>query len=435
MYSEDAFKIVLVRGREVLDSRGNPTVEAEVRTKGNGIGVALVPAGASKGVHEAVELRDGDKRYHGLGVRKAIANIEQVIAPTIKGMDARQQRAIDEVMKTLDGTKNKSKLGANAILAVSLAVAKAAASTLKVELFEYLGGIRARTLPVPLMNILNGGKHAGNKLSIQEFMIVPLGADRFSEALRIGCEVYHELKSYLKEKYGINAINVGDEGGFAPPMEFTEDAINALIVAIKRAGYDPGSDVAIALDAAASSFYSDGKYFIDGKQLERDELLEYYMTLVDEYPIVSIEDPFYEEDFEAFKEITSKLRGKVQIVGDDLFVTNIERLRKGISVGAANALLLKVNQIGTLSEAMDAAELAFNHGYNVIVSHRSGETEDTTIADLAVALNSGLIKTGAPARGERTAKYNRLLRIEDYLGEEAVFPGWQVFERLGIKRK
>jgi len=435
VYSEDAFKIVLVRGREVLDSRGNPTVEAEVRTKGNGIGIALVPAGASKGVHEAVELRDGDKRYHGLGVKKAIANIEQVIAPTIKGMDARRQRAIDEVMKTLDGTKNKSKLGANAILAVSLAVAKAAASTLKVELFEYLGGIRARTLPVPLMNILNGGKHAGNKLSIQEFMIVPLGADRFSEALRIGCEVYHELKSYLKEKYGINAINVGDEGGFAPPMEFTEDAINALIVAIKRAGYDPGSDVAIALDAAASSFYSNGKYFIDGKQLERDELLEYYMTLVDEYPIVSIEDPFYEEDFEAFKEITSKLRGKVQIVGDDLFVTNIERLRKGISVGAANALLLKVNQIGTLSEAMDAAELAFNHGYNVIVSHRSGETEDTTIADLAVALNSGLIKTGAPARGERTAKYNRLLRIEDCLGEEAVFPGWKVFERLGIKRK
>jgi len=435
VYSEDAFKIALVRGREVLDSRGNPTVEAEIRTKGGGIGIALVPAGASKGVHEAVELRDGDKRYHGLGVRKAITNIEQVIAPTIKGMDARRQRAIDEVMKTLDGTKNKSKLGANAILAVSLAVAKAAASTLKVELFEYLGGIRAKTLPVPLMNILNGGKHAGNKLSIQEFMIVPLGADRFSEALRIGCEVYHELKSYLKEKYGVNAINVGDEGGFAPPMEFTEDAINALIVAIKRAGYDPGSDVTIALDAAASSFYSNEKYFIDGKQLEKDELLEYYMKLVDEYPIVSIEDPFYEEDFEAFKEITSRLRGKVQIVGDDLFVTNIERLRRGISVGAANALLLKVNQIGTLSEAIDAAELAFSHGYNVIVSHRSGETEDTTIADLAVALNSGLIKTGAPARGERTAKYNRLLRIEDYLGEEAIFPGWRIFERLGIKRK
>ena len=433
--SSEEYKITLVKGREVIDSRGNPTVEAEVRTK-CGIGIALVPAGASKGVHEAVELRDGDKRFHGLGVRKAVDNINQIIAPAITGMDVRQQRSVDNLMITLDGTKNKSKLGANAILAVSLAVAKAAASSLNVELFEYLGGRRARTLPVPLMNILNGGKHAGNELSIQEFMIVPLGADKFSEALRIGCEVYHELKAYLKEKYGVSAINVGDEGGFAPPMKYTRDALDALMTAIKRAGYEPGSDVALAIDAAASSFYleKEDSYFIDGKKIKRDELLEYYINLVSEYPIISIEDPFHEEDFESFSQITEKLKGKVQIVGDDLFVTNVERLKKGIAQGAANALLLKVNQIGTLSEAIDAAELAFSHGYNVIVSHRSGETEDTTIADLAVALNSGLIKTGAPARGERTAKYNRLLRIEDYLGEDAIFPGWNVFRRLGISR-
>jgi len=404
--SSEEYKITLVKGREVIDSRGNPTVEAEVRTK-CGIGIALVPAGASKGVHEAVELRDGDKRFHGLGVRKAVDNINQIIAPAITGMDVRQQRSVDNLMITLDGTKNKSKLGANAILAVSLAVAKAAASSLNVELFEYLGGRRARTLPVPLMNILNGGKHAGNELSIQEFMIVPLGADKFSEALRIGCEVYHELKAYLKEKYGVSAINVGDEGGFAPPMKYTRDALDALMTAIKRAGYEPGSDVALAIDAAASSFYleKEDSYFIDGKKIKRDELLEYYINLVSEYPIISIEDPFHEEDFESFSQITEKLKGKAQIVGDDLFVTNVERLKKGIAQGAANALLLKVNQIGTLSEAIDAAELAFSHGYNVIVSHRSGETEDTTIADLAVALNSGLIKTGAPARGERTAKY------------------------------
>ncbi|RLF13461.1 MAG: phosphopyruvate hydratase [Thermoprotei archaeon] len=433
--SSEEYKITLVKGREVIDSRGNPTVEAEVRTK-CGIGIALVPAGASKGVHEAVELRDGDKRFHGLGVRKAVDNINQIIAPAITGMDVRQQRSVDNLMITLDGTKNKSKLGANAILAVSLAVAKAAASSLNVELFEYLGGRRARTLPVPLMNILNGGKHAGNELSIQEFMIVPLGADKFSEALRIGCEVYHELKAYLKEKYGVSAINVGDEGGFAPPMKYTRDALDALMTAIKRAGYEPGSDVALAIDAAASSFYleKEDSYFIDGKKIKRDELLEYYINLVSEYPIISIEDPFHEEDFESFSQITEKLKGKAQIVGDDLFVTNVERLKKGIAQGAANALLLKVNQIGTLSEAIDAAELAFSHGYNVIVSHRSGETEDTTIADLAVALNSGLIKTGAPARGERTAKYNRLLRIEDYLGEDAIFPGWNVFRRLGISR-
>ncbi len=428
---EDLFKIAYVKAREVLDSRGNPTVEVEIRTKGGGKGIAEVPAGASKGVHEAIELRDGDERYHGLGVRKAIDNVNTIIAPIITGMDSRRQRELDKTLLTLDGTKNKSKLGANAILGVSLANAKAAANTLQVELFRYLGGVRAHILPVPMMNILNGGKHAGNELSIQEFMIMPLGVDKFSEALRIGSEVYHELKNYLKEKYGLAAINVGDEGGFAPPMKETREALDALVNAIKKAGYDPENDIVLALDAAASSFYDGNKYKIDNKLLSRDELLEYYLGIIDEYPVKSIEDPFYEEDYEGFSIITKKLGNRVQIVGDDLFVTNIERLSKGIKLGAANALLLKVNQIGTLTEAIDAAELALRNKYNVIVSHRSGETEDTTIADLSVALNAGLIKTGAPARGERTAKYNRLLRIEEILGDEAEYLGWEVFKRLG----
>jgi len=428
---ESAYKIAYVKAREVLDSRGNPTVEVEIRTEGGGIGVAEVPAGASKGVHEAVEIRDGGKRYHGLGVKRAVDNVNTIIAPIITGMDSRRQRDLDRILLTLDGTKNKSKLGANAILGVSLANAKAAASTAGMELFRYIGGIRAHILPVPMMNILNGGKHAGNKLSIQEFMIMPVGAEKFSEALRMGCEVYHELKAYLKREYGVTAVNVGDEGGFAPPMEKTREALDALIKSIQNAGYDPEREIVLALDAAASSFYHDGKYEIDGKLLSRDQMLEYYEAIVSEYPIKSIEDPFYEEDYEGFSIITKMFKGEVQIVGDDLFVTNPERLRKGIELGAANALLLKVNQIGTLTEAMDAAGIAFSQGYNVIVSHRSGETEDTTIADLAVALNSGLIKTGAPARGERTAKYNRLLRIEERLGEEAVYPGWSVFKRLG----
>jgi len=424
----ETFKIASIKAREILDSRGNPTVEVDVYTK-DGFGRAAVPAGASKGVHEALEKRDGGKRYHGRGVLSAVRNVNEVIAPKLIGMDSRRQWEIDQLMIKLDGTENKSKLGANAILGVSLAVAKAAADTYKIPLFEYLGGLRARILPVPLMNIINGGKHAGNELSIQEFMIVPVGADRFSEALRIGAEVYHELKSYLKEKYGLSAINVGDEGGFAPPMKETRDALNALIEAIKRTGYEEGTDVVLALDAAATSFYNNEKktYYIDGKEISSEELLQMYIDLVNEYPIKSIEDPFQEEDFDSFAELTKRIGNKVQIVGDDLFVTNVKRLKRGIEVGAANALLLKVNQIGTLSEAIQAAEMAMDHGYSVIVSHRSGETEDTTIAHLAVALNSGQIKTGAPARGERTSKYNELLRIEEYLGESAVFLGPNAF--------
>ncbi len=430
MYYEGDFTIVSVRGRWILDSRGNPTVEAEIVTAAGGFGVAAVPAGASKGTYEALELRDGDKRFHGKGVEKAVRNINEIIAKELIGLDCRRQREIDRIMISLDGTPNKSRLGANAILAVSLAVAKAAADTYGLPLFAYLGGSMARVMPVPLMNIINGGKHAGNKLRIQEFMIAPVGANSFGEALRIGCEVYHSLKQYLAEKYGKQAINVGDEGGFAPPMEQSRQALDALMEAIRRAGYEPGRDVVLALDAAATDFYDPktGTYEVDGRRLTREELLNYYAELVEEYPIVSIEDPFQEEDFDAFKLITEKLKG-IQIVGDDLFVTNVERLSKGIEMGAANALLLKVNQIGTLSEAMDAAFKASRNGYNVIVSHRSGETEDVTIAHLAVALNCGQIKTGAPARGERTAKYNELLRIEEYLGDEAVYPGEKVFKR------
>lgn len=422
---DERFKIVDIKAREILDSRGNPTVETDVLTKGGGFGRAAVPAGASKGAFEALELRDGGKRFHGKGVLKAVRNVNEIIAPKLIGYDCRKQYEIDKLMIELDGTKNKSKLGANAILSVSLAVAKAAASTYGMPLFQYLGGVKARVLPVPLMNIINGGKHAGNELSIQEFMIVPVGADKFSEALRIGSEVYHSLKEYLKDKYGKSAINVGDEGGFAPPMKKTREALDALVESIKKAGYEPGKDVVLAIDAAATSFYNEEKktYFIDGEEIDSDKLLELYVSLIDEYPIKSIEDPFYENDYEKFAELTKKIGNKVQIVGDDIFVTNVERLKKGIEMGAANALLLKVNQIGTLTEAINAAELALNNGYNVIVSHRSGETEDTTIAHLVVALNVGQIKTGAPARGERTAKYNELLRIEEYLGETAIFLG------------
>ena len=428
---EEDFIITYVTAREIIDSRGNPTVEADVATR-IGFGRAAVPAGASKGVHEAIELRDGDSRFKGKGVLKAVNNINEVIAKEILGLDARNQREIDNIMIELDGTPNKSHLGANAILAVSLAVAKAAADSYGLPFFQYLGGLNANKLPVPLMNIINGGKHAGNKLSIQEFMIVPVGAESFKDALRMGCEIYSSLKNFLETKYGKTAINVGDEGGFAPPMEFTREALDALINAIKRAGYDAGRDVFVALDAAASSFYDEKekKYFIDGKMIDRAELIEFYETLVNEYPIISIEDPLYEEDFEGFKIITERLGKKIQIVGDDLFVTNPQRLTKGIELGAANALLLKVNQIGTLSEALDAAKIALENGYNVIVSHRSGETEDTSISHIAVGLNTGQIKTGAPARGERTAKYNELLRIEEYLGSSAIFPGEKAFARI-----
>ncbi|WP_201763968.1 phosphopyruvate hydratase [Methanocaldococcus villosus] len=409
---DERFNIKDVIAREVIDSRGNPTVEVEVITEGHGFGRAIVPSGASTGSHEALELRDKDQRFGGNGVLLAVENVNSIIKPEIIGYDARMQREIDTIMIELDGTENKSKLGANAILAVSLAVAKAAADTAKIPLYKYLGGCNSYIMPVPLMNIINGGKHAGNNLDIQEFMIMPVGANSIAEAVRMGSEVYHVLKQVIVEKYGKSAINVGDEGGFAPPLNETREALNLLLEAIKRANYE--DEIVLALDAAATEFYKDGYYQIDGKKLTREQLLEFYKELVDEYPIVSIEDPFHEDDFEGFKIITEEL--DIQIVGDDIFVTNVKRLKRGIKERAGNALLLKVNQIGTLTEAIDAANLAYRNGYAVIVSHRSGETEDTTIADLSVALNSGQIKTGAPARGERTAKYNQLIRIEQELG-------------------
>jgi len=426
------FDITEVFAREIIDSRGNPTVEVDIVTLGGGFGRAAVPAGASKGIHEALELRDGGRRFHGKGVLIAVRNINEKIAPEIVGMDSRQQQLLDKKLIKLDGTPNKSKLGANAILGVSLANVKAAADTYGLPLFQYLGGTRARILPVPLMNIINGGKHAGNKLSIQEFMIIPVGGDSFKDALKIGVEVYHSLKEYLKEKYGPSAINVGDEGGFAPPMEMTRDALNALIYAINRAGYSPGDDVYLALDAAASNFYKNGKYVIDGKNLSRDDMIEYYVKLIEDYPIISLEDPLEEEDFEGFAELNKRIGDRIQIVGDDLFVTNIKRLKKGIKMNAANALLLKVNQIGTLTEALEAADLAFSNNYNVIISHRSGETEDTTISQLAVALGCGQIKTGAPCRGERTSKYNELIRIEEYLGPNSIFIGRNAFKKFRL---
>jgi len=424
MRSYEDFTISKVHAREVLDSRGNPTVEVDVVIRG-GIGRAIVPSGASTGKYEALELRDGGSRFMGRGVSKAVYNVNNIIAKEIVGMDSRRQYEIDKKMISLDGTPNKARLGANAILGVSLANAKAAAEAYQLPLYKYLGGINARVIPTPLMNILNGGKHAGNELSIQEFMIIPTGADSFREALRIGVEVYHSLKNYLKEKYGLTAINVGDEGGFAPPMKYSREALDAISRAVEMSGYALESDVYLALDVAATSFYDEdsGTYFIDGEKLSTDKFQEYLLQLIDEYPIISIEDPFYEEDFEAFSIFTREVGNKVQVVGDDLFVTNVKRLRIGIEKRAATALLLKVNQIGTLSEALEAARLAMEKGLRVIVSHRSGETEDTTISDLAVALNCGQIKTGAPARGERTAKYNRLLRIEEELGDYALYRG------------
>jgi enolase len=418
------FMIKKVMAREILDSRGNPTVEAEVFTEG-GFGRASVPSGASTGTYEAIELRDGGKRYHGKGVLKACRNVNEVIAPAVIGMDSRSLSKIDARMVQLDGTENKSKLGANAILGVSLAVAKAAADTAKVPLFEYLDK-GSRILPVPLMNIINGGKHAGNNLAIQEFMIVPVGADSIRDALRIGSEVYMELKKILIDRYGLLAINVGDEGGFAPPVSKSGDAFGPLVDAIERAGYQ--KEVRLAIDAAASSFFKDGKYSVDGKTLSPGELLDYYSGLVKQYPIISIEDPFDENDYHSFVLITKKLGNKIQIVGDDLFVTNMKRFRKGVGIGAANSILLKVNQIGTLTESIKVAKFAIKSGYTVVVSHRSGETEDCYIADLAVALGSGQIKTGAPARGERVSKYNQLLRIEELLGTRARYLGLGAFK-------
>ena len=405
-----------IRAREILDSRGDPTIEVDVITK-KGFGRASIPSGASTGSNEALELRDGEDRYGGKGVKKAVENVNELIRPKLIGYDVREQRKIDEEMLELDGTEKKINLGANAILAVSLGVAKAAANSLSMPLYRYLGGSNARILPVPMMNVINGGMHAGNNLAIQEHMIVP-AAKRFSDAIQIASEVYHSLKKVLTDKYGKSAINIGDEGGFAPPMDNTREAFESLEKAVEEAGYS--KKVFFAIDSAASEFYNDkeGYYEIDGRRLEEMELLDYYRELTEEYPIVALEDPFREEDFESFAEITDRLN--IQIIGDDIFVTNVGRLKRGINMGAANALLLKINQIGTISESLDASELALRSGYGVIVSHRSGETEDTSIADIAVATGCGQIKTGAPARGERTAKYNRLIRIEEELDKTAI---------------
>ncbi|MCL4514861.1 MAG: phosphopyruvate hydratase [Firmicutes bacterium] len=420
-----------VYAREILDSRGNPTVEVEVTLADGAVGRAAVPSGASTGAFEAVELRDDDqKRYLGKGVLKAVENVNDTIAPEVEGMDATQQVDIDELMIELDATPNKGKLGANAILGVSLAVAKAAAASLSLPLYQYLGGPNAKELPVPMMNILNGGKHADNNVDIQEFMIMPVGAGSFATALRMGAEVFHSLKSVLKAK-GLNTA-VGDEGGFAPNLKSNEGAINVILEAIQKAGYKPGGDVSLALDAASTELFKDGKYVLAGEGVTRTtgEMIDFYAKLVEQYPIVSIEDPLSEDEWEGWREITRRLGKKVQIIGDDLFVTNTGRLEKGISMGVANAILIKVNQIGTLTETLDAIEMAKRAGYTAIISHRSGETEDVTIADIAVATNAGQIKTGAPSRTDRVAKYNQLLRIEDELDEISVYRGLGTFYNL-----
>ncbi|MFO7172414.1 MAG: phosphopyruvate hydratase [Bacillota bacterium] len=422
--------IVSIHGREILDSRGNPTVEVEVTLSCGAVGRAAVPSGASTGAHEAIELRDGDKgRYLGKGVLKAVQNVNEVIAQEIVGMDALDQVAIDQALIQLDGTPNKGRLGANAILGVSLAVAKAAAAALEIPLYRYVGGVGARTLPVPMMNILNGGKHADNNVDIQEFMIFPAGAPSFREALRWGTEVFHNLKKVLAGR-GLNTA-VGDEGGFAPDLKSNEEALEAIIEAIQKAGYTPGKDIFLCLDAAATELYENGKYHLkgEGKEFTAEELVEFWARWVEKYPIVSIEDGMAEDDWEGWRLLTERLGGKVQLVGDDLFVTNVERLQQGIDRGVANSILIKVNQIGTLTETLAAVELARNAGYTAIMSHRSGETEDVTIADLAVATGVGQIKTGAPSRTDRVAKYNQLLRIEEELGEAAQFPGVKVIRR------
>ncbi len=409
--------IKAIHAREILDSRGNPTVEVEVVTEEGFIGRAAVPSGASTGVYEAVELRDGGRRYHGKGVTKAVAAVEGEIAGRLVGLPVTEQRRIDEEMIRLDGTENKSRLGGNAVLGVSLACAKAAAASNGMRLYEYIDP-DANLLPVPFFNVINGGKHAGNRLDFQEFMVAPTGAESFKEALRMGSEIYQTLKARLLEGYGRNAINVGDEGGFSPPMSSPEEALDAVAASAEELGY--GDVTRLALDVAASSFYKDGGYSYMGKTLSRGELIDIYLELVAKYPISSIEDPLEEEDYEGFAEITRAL--PIQIVGDDLFVTNVKRLRRGIEMGACNGLLWKVNQIGSLTEARDAARLAMESGYTVMASHRSGETEDPFVADLSVGIGCGQIKAGAPARGERTAKYNQLLRIEEWLGEEARYP-------------
>ena len=421
-------KIKAVNAREILDSRGNPTIEVEVVLEDKSIGRAAVPSGASTGAFEAAELRDGGSRYLGKGVTSAVKNVIEKITPVVLGMSATDQRAIDQKMISLDGTKNKSVLGANAILGVSLATARAASISANQSLFRYLGGSAAKTLPVPMMNILNGGAHADTNVDIQEFMIAPIGADSFKESLRWGAEIYHSLKSVLKKK-GL-ATSIGDEGGFAPNLESNRAALDLILVAIEGAGFKVGSQIALAMDVAATEFFNEGKYEFEGKSLTSDQMITYYSDLVSNYPLVSIEDPLDEDDWSGWAKLTAELGEKIQIVGDDLFVTNPERLAKGIESKTANALLVKVNQIGTLTETIDAVSMAHENNYKSMMSHRSGETEDTTIADLAVALNCGQIKTGAPARSERVAKYNQLLRIEEELAVDAVYAGRSAFPRF-----
>jgi len=420
--------IIDVYAREILDSRGNPTVEVDVLLETGAYGRAAVPSGASTGQREALELRDKDKRYVGKGVQKAVKNIHEKIAPKILGMEACDQVSIDNFMLKLDGTKNKSKLGANAILGVSLAVAKSAAMESELPLYRYIGGTSARELPVPMMNILNGGAHADNNLDIQEFMIMPAGAPNFREALRIGAEVFHSLKSLLKSKK--LSISVGDEGGFAPNLKSNEEALVLIMQAIKKAGYRPGKDVMLALDCASSELYRNGKYSFEGKMVTSNKLIDFYDQLIEKYPVVSIEDGLAENDWKGWEEMTKRIGDRVQIVGDDIFVTNPEIFSKGIAKGIGNSILIKLNQIGSLTETIDAIEMAKRAGYTAVVSHRSGETEDSTIADLAVAMNTGQIKTGSLSRTDRIVKYNRLLRIEEELGSASLFRGKDVFYNL-----
>ncbi|MGA1861673.1 phosphopyruvate hydratase [Deferribacter thermophilus] len=424
--------IIDIYAREILDSRGNPTVEVEVVTSGGFVGIAAVPSGASTGEFEAVELRDGDKdRYNGKGVLKAVQNVNEIIAEELEGVDVLEQKLIDEILCDLDGTENKSKLGANAILGVSLACAKAAANALELPLYRYIGGVFAHQLPVPMMNILNGGKHADNNVDIQEFMIMPVGAHSFKEALRMGTETFHALKKVLNEKGYSTAV--GDEGGFAPNLNSNEEAIEVILMAIEKAGYKPGEDIYLALDVASSELYKNGKYVLAAEknpEKSADDMIEFYQYLIAKYPIISIEDGLAEEDWDGWKKLTDALGNKIQLVGDDLFVTNTERLNKGIENGVANSILIKLNQIGTLTETLAAIETAKRAGYTCVISHRSGETEDTTIADLAVAVNAGQIKTGSACRTDRVCKYNRLLRIEDELLDQAIYPGLSAFYNL-----
>ncbi len=422
-----------VYAREILDSRANPTIEVEVWTESGGYGRAAVPSGASTGAFEAIELRDCDKgRYLGKGVLKAVDNVNNIIAPELIGRDSLSQVEIDKLLLELDGTPNKGKLGANAILGVSMACAKAAADTLGLPLYKYLGGVNGKVLPVPMMNILNGGQHADNNVDIQEFMIMPVGADSFKEALRMGAEVFHSLKSVLKGR-GLNTA-VGDEGGFAPNLTSNEEALVTIVEAIEKAGYKPGKDLMLALDVAASELYDEKTktYNLEGegRRLTQAEMVDYYVDLVNKYPIISIEDGMNEEDWEGWKMLTEKLGGKIQLVGDDLFVTNTARLKKGIELKIANSILIKLNQIGTITETLDAIEMAKRTGYTAVVSHRSGETDDSTIADLVLAVNAGQIKTGAPSRMDRVAKYNQLLRLEDMLGDAAQYKGMEVFYNI-----